>query len=133
MTSVPTFQKLYSLDELKKWIEAQLGETAVAGGPGTFYVFRDAADRVGYLASRFRSTSHSPPSVASTIDAHKELVQPLITFFHAHGRAPVDDEISNVAEIRERLGTLRRAFRLIERGLDPINGITSSAPVATIS
>ncbi|MDE0348821.1 MAG: DNA phosphorothioation-associated putative methyltransferase [Gammaproteobacteria bacterium] len=119
VTSLPTFQKLYSQNELKKWIEAQLGETAIAGGPGTFYVFRDAADRVGYLASRFRSSSDSPPSVASSIDAHKELVHPLVTFFHAHGRAPVDDEISNAAEIRERLGSLRRALRLIERGHDP--------------
>ena len=119
VTSVPTFQKLYSQNELKEWIEAQLGETAVAGGPGTFYVFRDTADRVGYLASRFRSSSDSPTSVASSIDAHKELVRPLITFFHAHGRVPVDDEISNAAEIRERLGSLRRALRLIQRGHDP--------------
>ena len=120
VTSVPTFQKLYSQNELKKWIEAQLGEITVAGGPGTFYVFRDAADRVGYLASRFRSkTRGSPLSVASSIDAHKELVQPLVTFFHAHGRAPVDDEISNAAEIRERLGSIRRALRLVERAHDP--------------
>ena len=120
VTSVPTFQKLYHQNDLKKWIEAQLGETAVAGGPGTFYIFRDTADRVGYLTSRFRSkTRGSPLSVASSIDAHKELVQPLIAFFHAHGRAPLDDEISNAAEIRERLGSLRRALRLIERAHDP--------------
>ena len=120
VTSVPTFQKLYYQNELKTWIEAQLGEPAVAGGPGVFYVFRDPADRMGYLASRFRGdTSAPPPSVASSIDAHKELVQPLFTFFRAHGRAPLDDEITNAAEIRERLGSLRRALRLIQRAHDP--------------
>ena len=120
VTSVPTFQKLYYQNELKTWIEAQLGEPALAGGPGVFYVFRDPADRMGYLASRFRGdTSVPPPSVASSIDAHKELVQPLIAFFRAHGRTPVDDEISNAAEIRERLGSLHRALRLVQRAHDP--------------
>ncbi|MCY3820254.1 MAG: DNA phosphorothioation-associated putative methyltransferase [Gammaproteobacteria bacterium] len=120
VTSVPTFQKLYHHNELKRWIESQLGEPAVAGGPGVFYVFRDPADRMGYLANRFRRSSRaSPPSVASSIEAHKELLQPLVAFFHAHARVPGDDEIANAAEIRERLGSLRRALRLIERAHDP--------------
>ena len=120
VTSVPTFQKLYQQNELRVWIEAQLGQPAVAGGPGVFYVFRDPADRMGYLASRFRSgTADSLPSVASSIDAHKELLQPLVEFFRAHARTPGDDEIDNAAEICERLGSLRRALRLIERAHDP--------------
>lgn len=120
VTSVPTFQKLYHQNELKRWIEAQLGEPAIAGGPGVFYVFREPADRMGYLASRFRRSSRvSLPSVVSSIEAHKELLQPLVAFFHAHARAPGDDEIANAAEIRERLGSLRRALRLIERAHDP--------------
>ena len=120
VTSVPTFQKLYHQNELKKWIEAQLGESAVAGGPGIFYVFRDPADRMGYLASRFRrSTRASMPSVSSSIEAHKEILQPLVAFFHAHARTPGDDEIASAAEIRERFGSLRRALRLIERAHDP--------------
>ena len=120
VTSVPTFQKLYHQNELKGWIETELGEPAVAGGPGVFYVFRDPADRMGYLASRFRRIARdSLPSVASSIEAHKELLQPLVAFFHAHARAPADDEIANAAEIRDRLGSLRRALRLIERAHDP--------------
>jgi len=82
LTSAPTFRKPYGQNALKKWIEAQLGETAVFDGPGTFYVFRDAAHQVGNLASRFLGTSDYPPSVASSIDAHKELAHPLTTFFH---------------------------------------------------
>ena len=120
VTSVPTFQKLYHQNELKTWIEAQLGEPAVAGGPGVFYVFRDPADRMGYLASRYRSNAvDSLPSVALSIDAHKELLKPLVAFFRVHARAPGDDEIDNAAEIRERFGSLRRAYRLIERAHEP--------------
>ena len=120
VTSVPTFQKLYQQNELKTWIEAQLGEPAIAAGPGVFYVFRDAADRMGFLASRFRSQAGDPPrSVASSIDAHRELLQPVVTFFRAHARAPFDDEIAAAAALRERFGSLRRALRLVERSYDP--------------
>ena len=120
VTSIPTFQKLYQQNELKTWIEAQLSETAIAAGPGVFYVFRDPSDRMGFLASRFRShAGDAPPSVASSIDAHKELLQPLITFFHAHARAPFDDEVADAAAMRERFGSLRRALRLVERSYDP--------------
>ena len=120
VTSVPTFQKLYQQNKLKTWIEAQLGEPAIAAGPGVFYVFRDAADRMGFLASRFRShADDAPPSVALSIDAHKEVLQPLITFFRAHARAPFDDEIADAAAMRERFGSLRRALRLVERSYDP--------------
>ena len=120
VTSIETFQKLYEQGELKAWLEAQLGESAVAAGPGIFYVFRDASDRMGFLASRYaRRSRASLPLVASSIDEHKELLRSVIEFFEEHAHAPVDDELDNAGLIRERLGSLRRAFRLIERAHDP--------------
>ncbi len=120
VTSIETFQKLYEQGELKDWLESQLGEPAVAAGPGVFYVFRDGADRMGFLASRYARRSRiGLPSVASTIEDHKELLQPLIAFFHDHARAPSDDELDDAEPIRERFGSLRRALRLIERAHDP--------------
>ena len=89
-------------------------------GPGVFYVFRDSADRIGFLASRYRrQRRHALPSVQSSIDEHKELLKPLIEFFEERGRAPAEDELAGGDEIRERFGTLRRALRLVERGHDP--------------
>ena len=35
VTSIETFQKLYEQGELKAWLEAQLGESAVAAGPAS--------------------------------------------------------------------------------------------------
>ena len=120
VTSITTFQKLYEQAELKDWIEEQLPEPAVAAGPGVFYVFRDGADRIGFLASRYRrQRSHVLPSVQSSIEEHKELLKPLIEFFEERGRAPAEDELVDGEEIRERFGTLRRALRLVERGHDP--------------
>ena len=120
VTSIETFQKLYEQGELKDWLEAQLGEPAVAAGPGVFYVFRENSDRIGFLASRYaRRTRASLPSVVSTIDEHKELLEPILAFFQDHARAPTDDELGEAHAIRERFGSLRRALRLIERAHDP--------------
>ena len=116
VTSIPTFQKFYEQRELKDWIEEHLSETAVAAGPGVFYVFRDDADRIAFVASRYRRRGHQfLPSVESTLEDHKELLRPLIEFFEERGRAPAEDELPSGDEIRERFGSLRRALRLVQR------------------
>ncbi len=120
VTSIGTFQKFYEQGELKEWLDEHLPEPAVPAGPGVFYVFREAADRIGFLASRYRRrTSAILPSVELGIEEHKELLQPLIEFFERRGRAPADDELPGSEVIRERFGSVRRALRLIERGHDP--------------
>ena len=120
VTSIPTFQKFYEQTELKDWIEDHLFEPAVAAGPGVFYVFRDAQDRLGLLASRYRRrASRLLPSVQISIDEHKDLLRPLIQFFEERGRAPAEDELVGVDQIVERFGSLRRAVRLVKRAHDP--------------
>ena len=119
VTSIPTFQKFYEQAELKDWIEDLLSETAVAAAPGVFYVFRDAEDRLAFLASRYRRHRHALlPSVESTLDDHKELLRPLVEFFVERGRAPAEDELPGGNEIRERFGSLKRALRLVQRAHD---------------
>lgn len=119
VTSVPTFQKFYEQAELKDWIEGHLSEPAVAAGPGVFYVFRDSADRIAFLASRYRRRDRQIlPLVESTIEDHKELLRPLIEFFEERGRAPAEDELPGGDEIRERFGSLLRALRLVQRAHD---------------
>ena len=119
VTSIPTFQKFFEQAELKDWIEDHLSEPAVAAGPGVFYIFRDTADRMAFLASRYRRRGRELlPSVESTIDDHKELLRPLVEFFEERGRAPAEQELPRGDEIRERFGSLRRAFRLVQRAHD---------------
>ena len=119
ITSIPTFQKFYEQTELKEWIEDRLSVPAVAAGPGVFYVFRDGADRIAFLASRFRRDGRQfLPSAESTIENHKELLRPLIKFFEERGRAPAEDELPDDDGIRKRFGNLRRAFRLVQRAHD---------------
>ena len=119
VTSISTFQKFYEQAELKEWIEGHLSEPAVAAGPGVFYVFRDNADRIAFIASRYqRRSRHHLPSVESTIEDHKELLCPLIEFFEERGRGPAEDELPGGHEIRERFGSLHRALRLVQRAHD---------------
>ena len=119
VTSIPTFQKFYEQAELKDWIEEHLCEPAVAAGPGVFYVFRESANRIAFLASRYRRRGRGlMPSVQSSIEEHKDLLRPLIEFFEQRGRAPVDDEWLGGDLIRERFGSLQRALHLVERAHD---------------
>ena len=120
VTSIGTFQKFYEQGELKDWLDEHLPEPAVPAGPGVFYVFRKATDRIGFLASRYRRRGNAVlPSVELGIEEHKDLLQPLIEFFERRGRAPADDELPDSKAIRERFGSVQRALRLIERGHDP--------------
>lgn len=119
VTSIPTFQKFYEQDELKDWIEANISAPAVAAGPGVFYVFRDSADRISFLAQRYtRRRCYGLPSVQINIDEHRELLAPLVEFFERRGRVPADDELAQGELIKERFGSLRRALQLIERAHD---------------
>ena len=40
ITNLGTFQKFYTQEELRSWIDGVLGEQSVAAAPGIFYVFR---------------------------------------------------------------------------------------------
>lgn len=120
ITSISTFQKFYGQEELKDWIETHLSVSAVAAGPGVFYVFRNTEDRIGFLASRSRRRSRGGlPSIQSAIKEHKDLLLPLVEFFQERGRAPAEDELPECRLIRDRFGSLRRALRLIQAGYDP--------------
>ena len=119
VTSIPTFQKFYEQSELKDWIEGHLPETAVAAAPGVFYVFRESADRIAFLANRYRRRDRQlMPSVQSSIEEHREMLRPLVQFFEERGRAPGEEELAGGEQIIERFGSLRRAFRLVERAHD---------------
>ena len=119
VTSISTFHKFYQQAELKDWIEALLSNPATAASPGVFYVFRSSADRLAYLASRHRRHNFGlAQTVGSSIEAYKELLHPLVTFFEKRGRAPVEDELPEAKAIREQFGSLRKAFRLVQRAYD---------------
>lgn len=53
-TSKGTFQKFYSHEELRTWIDSILGIRSTAAAPGVFYAFRDDVKAQSLLAARTR-------------------------------------------------------------------------------
>jgi DNA phosphorothioation-associated putative methyltransferase len=115
LTQTGTFQKYFEQSELGQWIEQVLERQPVAAGPGVFYVFLDPDRREQFLASRIR---RSPNRVSVTVErftTHRELLQPLIEFLSARGRLPDHREEQAFGPILEKLGSIRRAYRMIAR------------------
>jgi DNA phosphorothioation-associated putative methyltransferase len=118
LTRSGTFQKFFEHTELAAWIEQILGEKAMAAAPGIFYVFRRPIDVQEFLARRvalYRPRISIDP--ATMVEAHRDILEPLIDFAFAHGRAPRPDEIGegDVTAITDAVGSLNRAFNLVRR------------------
>jgi DNA phosphorothioation-associated putative methyltransferase len=116
VTRTGTFQKFYEHTELSDWIEQTLDVKPHAAAPGIFYVFRDEASAQRFVASRVYSYR---PRV--TIDPHMQYeanaqtLAPLLKFMQAHARPPKPGElvVEEHKDIREAMGSLGRAQRLI--------------------
>jgi DNA phosphorothioation-associated putative methyltransferase len=118
VTSRGTFQKLFEQHELRTWIDQVLDTAAVPAGPGVFYAFRDRDERAAFVASRYRRQIVVPRLTRSVdrFETYKSVLQPLMDFFTARGRLPHEDELTETAAVISALGSLKKAFRLIERG-----------------
>lgn len=55
VTTRKTFQKYYGQNEFREYLEKSLGESALAVGPGIFYVFKDKLEEQRFLVERQRS------------------------------------------------------------------------------
>lgn len=117
LTTWGTFQKFFSQQELRDWIDHELGVISVAASPGIFIVFRDEGLRQQFLASQYRRKLVAPTVRNSDVlfEQFKVLFSKLSNFITERGRLPDDDEIDFATEIRENLGSLKRAFSIIRK------------------
>lgn len=115
LTRLGTFQKYYDQQELRSWIDEILSVSSIAAGPGVFYIFRDPALKQSFAASRFRRKVTAPRQRFSDLlfDKYKILFEPLMEFITSRGRLPGDSELEVVPLIRNEVGSLSRAFRII--------------------
>lgn len=116
LTRRDTFQKFYSQQELREWINATLEVEAVAAAPGVFFVFRDEQLRQTFAAARYRRSAATPRQNLSDalFQEHRALLQGLMDFVAARGRLPEGEEME-VASLVSVFGSVRRAFALVER------------------
>lgn len=117
LTSRGTFQKFFDQQELRSWIDESLGTKSVPAAPGIFYVFRSSAERESFVASQLRVRQTAPRVRRSDeiFEQNREVLEPLIQFLSDRGRLPDASELAIVPEIVARVGSLRRAFGVIER------------------
>lgn len=116
LTSRGTFQKYYDQFELRDWLEANLNVQSIAAGPGIFFVFRDTELQQSFEAARFRRCAAIPTRKFSNeiFERNRNLLDRLANFITVRGRIPEHSELDVADAIRERVGSLQRAFRIIQ-------------------
>ena len=117
VTSRGTFQKYYDQTELREWLNATLNVESVAAGPGIFFVFRDTESQQSFQASRFRRRAVVPTRKFSNeiFGQNRDLLDALANFVTIRGRIPDHSELDVADSISEKVGSLQRAFRIIQQ------------------
>lgn len=141
LSSRNTFQKYFSQAQLRDFIEHTLDESAIAVGPGVFFVFRDKDLEQKFLSRRYgrrvqtvlaRGWVHQRPKpspreritrATKIFEENREILEELWSVYLDLGRPPERDEISVElsARVDEHLGSLSRAIKLAQSHFDGIS------------
>ena len=117
VTGRRTFQKFFTQEELRTWIERVLGRRPVAAAPGIFYVFRDEADEQSFAIARVSRRRRAPgiDECRELVADHADLLDPLVAFFTERGRLPTPGELPTAPQLMGAFGSIARAFSLLRR------------------
>lgn len=117
LSSRDTFQKYFTQNELRAWIDTTLTVQSVPAAPGVFFVFRDPAERQSILAARYRRRGAVPKKRRSDelFEQHALLLEPLMQFVTDRGRLPETWELATAPAVCDVFGSLPRAFRVVRR------------------
>jgi DNA phosphorothioation-associated putative methyltransferase len=121
LTRKGTFQKFYSQEELRTWIDTGLEVRSVAAAPGVFYVFRDEVRAQSFFASRVRQrrVAVRRPKISEALyDAHRDAMDALAAFVTGRGRLPEVWELGPDGEaLREAFPSVKQAAAVLRRVL----------------
>lgn len=127
LTSRNTFQRYYEQDELQNFIEHALDTSAIAAGPGVFFVFKEPKDLQQYLADKNtrkinwealslklypNKRARQKILLEETYQQHRALVNGFWEKMIALGRLPLASEYPGYAEVCELLGSAQKAQEL---------------------
>ena len=117
VTGKRTFQKFFTHEELRQWIEQTLGRRPVAAAPGVFYIFHDEAEEQAFAINRVARHRQIPrvEQCQESLAEHDDVLQPLLMFVAQRGRLPVRGELSTAPQLTQIFGSVARAFSLIRR------------------
>lgn len=131
LTSRGTFQKYFTQQELREYIEAVLGREPVPVAPGVFFVFRADEDEQRFLAARqtlarcqatLQRAERDRSRPPTKWDQHADLLEDFWSRCLELGRCPKDHEYVRMPELRGNLGTPQTALRRLaeQRGEDSL-------------
>jgi DNA phosphorothioation-associated putative methyltransferase len=133
LTTRGTFQRYFTQQELREFLEETLGREPIAVAPGLFFVFRDDTEEQRFLAAR-QTQARCPvrlPKVEvdrperprkaprlSRWEQHRELLEDFWSRCLELGRLPKEAEYARLFELRSALGTPPTVLRKLreERG-----------------
>lgn len=127
LTSRKTFQKYYSQTELKIYIEQTLLKTAVAVGPGIFFIFKDEIEEEQFLVNKehrkvqwlklskkAKKTKTSKKKDRKTIfEKNKEIIEDFSSLCFDLGRKPITVECDFVDQVRRVFGSIPKAHKFV--------------------
>ncbi|WP_172976021.1 DNA phosphorothioation-associated putative methyltransferase [Halomonas sp. THAF5a] len=127
LTSRGTFQKYFTQEECKTFIEDVLDVEPVPVSPGVFFAFREEQDAQVFLERRVVNRVHlkhlrqrvpvcsRKERAEAVYREHQSVLDPVWEVFLSLGRAPHQDEVDNLDGLLEHFGTLRRALSFLKR------------------
>ncbi len=118
VTRAGTFQKIYSQDEFRLYLQDVLGQRAHMASLGIAYIFKDAGAEAEYLATlSFCSSTASRFEVVEQF-ALDPLAQRYLEKFRELARPPLSVEFPEIASIYERFGSPERIRKISEKLLN---------------
>ena len=127
VTRHDTFQKYFTQDEFRSYVEESLAANAVPVGPGICLVFRDPVHEQLFLLARqevrreWRLLRREPNSeaVAAMLEAHRPRIDAYWRRTLELGRPPTADECPEAMPLTRLVGTWRRVHEWVARFFDP--------------
>jgi DNA phosphorothioation-associated putative methyltransferase len=120
LTSRQTFQKYYTQNELRAFLENETGTDAIPAAPGVFYVFKCEEAKQQFIASRYHRRILVPTRRISEVmfEKNRDILEPLMEWLTEYGRLPAPEEFDKHSDIVERFGSTKRAYQLIQKVTD---------------
>jgi len=123
LTESQTFQKFYDHLELKLFIETTLNASAIAAGPGIYFVFKDKQLETTYKLNKYKSYIHIPKSLKVEVlyEENKVQFEKLKDYILEKGRLPRNNEIFNNNELIKTFKSYKTAFGILSRIYPDLN------------
>ena len=119
LTVRDTFQKVFTQEEFRSYLETALGHRPHVASLGVAYVFKDAGLEQHYLATRAFARNLEYRTELLAEFAKNPTARRYVTLANKLGRAPLAEEFPRYQKLVEDFGSAERLSRLLLAHVDP--------------